>query len=58
MGPALVARVETLLENGCDENIVAAVLDEVGFQFVDDVPEDLAVYFVSRCIALMEESTE
>lgn len=54
----LVGRVEKLVEDGCDESHIAAVLDELGFQFVDDVPEDLAVYFISRCIALTEESAE
>lgn len=51
----LVSAVEGLIEGGLDEEIVRAVLDEVGAEYVDDVRPEWADYFVGRCVAIREE---
>lgn len=55
---SLVERVEALVEGGLGEYIVRAVLDELGVEFVDDVPNEHADYFIARCAALEEEDEE
>lgn len=55
---SLVEAIEVLVEGGLDEEIVRLVLDELGVEFVDDVPNEHADYFVRRCIALQEEDEE
>lgn len=58
MGRVLVEEVGALVEGGLDEDIVRLVLDELGFEFVDDVPNEYADYFMRRCVALREEHEE
>ena len=47
--------VEALIEDQGTDYYVSLVLEELGIEFVEDVPDEHAGYFLSRCIALMEE---
>ena len=55
MADTLVSRIEALIEDQGTDYYVSLVLEELGIEFVEDVPDEHAGYFLSRCIALMEE---
>ena len=55
MDVPLIDSIEALVEHQGTEKYVALVLDELGLDFVDDVPVQLAAYFTARCVALFEE---
>lgn len=59
MGVAsLVEAVSVFVEDELDADIVRLVLDELGYEYVDDVPNEYADYFMRRLTALREENEE
>lgn len=50
-----IAAVERLVEDQGTDEYVALVLDELGVEFVEDVPARAREYLIARAVALAEE---